>query len=138
MKKTAILSRILLATFLLAITAVAAQAQRAMYTTISITCQSSLNTCYSYEEDNKLVNVAGDVVKVVEDGNDGIVCGEGEVPIGNIFMHTPGAPGQGEGYVGVNAYIKPNQGAGAVQISEGTVVYSTFSEWKNALSIITP
>ncbi len=138
MKKTAILSRILIAFFFLTLPVLPAHAQpsRAMaMTNISITCKGSYNICYSYDEGDKTVNVAGDVVNIVIDGNHSISCnpGAGAISVGNLFLHTPGTPSTGTGYVGVEACIDPARATGVMNVFEDSEIYETFSAWQGAV-----
>lgn len=139
MNKTGILSRILIALFFLTLPVLSAYAQpsRAMVmVNISITCKGSYNICYSYDEGDKTVNVAGDVVSVVIDGNHSISCnpGAGAVSVGNLFLHTPGNPSTGRGYVGVEACVNPAQGTGVMNVFEDSEVYNSFLDWRDAVS----
>ncbi len=138
MRKTA-MPRILIALFFLTLPVLSAYAQPSrarVMVNIAITCKSGYNICYSYEEDDKIVNVAGDVVDVVIDGNHSISCnpGAGAVSVGNLFLHALGNSSTGKGYVGVEACVNPAQGTGVMNVFEDTEIYESFSEWSAAIS----
>lgn len=137
MKTAGILSRTFAVFFFLSLPTFSAHAQKARaMANISITCRSALNICYSYEEGDKTINVAGDVVTVIIDGNHSISCNPaaGGIPVRNLFLHEPGNASIGKGYVGVEACANPAEGTAVMNVFEDSQVYETFSAWQEALS----
>lgn len=108
--------------------------QMAMERTYRFTCQGSKGTCFSTRDGGGIIHtIAGDLVDMGSSDNS-IVCTEGGVSIGNIFLHTPGNAATGIGYVGVTGCANQTDRNATVRTGQTIQVYNTFEDWQQAVS----
>lgn len=108
--------------------------QMAVERTYTFTCQGTKGTCFSTRDGGGIIHtIAGDLVDMGSSDNP-VVCTEGGVSIGNIFLHTPGNAATGIGYTGITGCANQTDRNATVRTGQTTQVYHTIEEWQQAVS----
>lgn len=113
-----------------AITAYAQDMAEQQESTTTFTCEGNMGTCFTVHNGDEIITIGGNLVEIT--GNDRRVCPNGGGPVGGIFLHTPGNPSTGKGYLGVKACLDPVQGERSVTVPKDARIYTTLEEWNAA------